>query len=320
MLIPLLLPHTNTSPSLVQAAAEAIDTTYQNDCPSLAICFDRKHKKREEYSSDDDDDDDDNEKEDIIEAILAKGRKRLKKDNVFDTATATKENTPSHDSLIFLPDKSPTEPKIFTTKETTTIVPSSPSPEEIIKKIYSAMMCENTPSHAGTEDYILSVLTATLKSRHKLLGLDEKRINNMTYCGKVMNLLVILYLNMCGQQDPTISDCQYIPVIHNELVCKRTQMDTTIRYFVAAMNEISFYMYRPELKETFKYSQTRRLGWNAMTEKLMGFDNEMRACGVTTPCGNGFFIMPVYGLKRVKPWSTLSLLGARLYYKHKMDI
>nr|BDT63250.1 MAG: wsv139-like protein [Hemigrapsus takanoi nimavirus]GBG35386.1 wsv139-like protein [Hemigrapsus takanoi nimavirus] len=311
------LTNISSPSSMAHAAAEAIDTSRQ-DCPSLAICFDRKHKKREGDSSADD------EEEDIIEAILAKSKKRLKKDDVFDTTM--EDNTPSLDSLVFSPDKSLAEPKNFTdeTTITTTIVPPSPSPEKIIKKIDSAMMCEDTPSHAGTEDYILSLLTTALKAKVKVLGLDDKRTNNMTYCGKVMDLLIVLYLNMCGQQDPTVSHYQYIPVIHNELISQAAStgspVGTTRSYFVAAINELSFYMYRPELKETSKYSQTRRQRWKAMAEKLMGFDNEMRACGVRTPCDNGSFIRPVYGLVRVKPWSALSLLGARLYFKHKFDI
>lgn len=311
---------TSSSSSTAHAAAEAIDTTRRDDCPSLAICFDRKQKKREGNSSDDD------EEEDIIEAILAKSKRRLNKDDVFEADTTTKDNTPSLDSLVFSPGQSPAEPKDFIdeTTITTAVFPPSPSPEKIIKKIDSAMMCENTPSHAGTEDFILSLLTAALKAKVKVLGLDDKRTHNMTYCGKVMDLLIILYLNMCGQQDPTVSHYQYIPVIHSELVSQAASIGplrgTTRSYFVAAMNELSFYMYRPELKETSKYSQTRRQRWKAMTEKLMGFDNEMRACGIRTPCDNGSFIRPVYGLVRVKPWSALALLGARMYFKHKFDI
>ena len=311
---------TSSSSFMAPAAAETIDTTRQDDCLSSVICFDRK--KREGDSSDE------GEEEDIIEAILAKSKKRLKKDDVFDADNTTEDNTPCLDSLVFFPDKSPAaNPKDFTDETTITTaqpVPPSPSPEEIIKKIDSAMMCEGTPSYAGTEDYILSLLTAALKAKVKILGLDDKRINNMTYCGKVMDLLIVLYLNMCGQQDPTVSKYQYIPVIHNELVSQAAStglpMGTTRSYFVAAMNELSFYMYRPELKETSKYSQTRRLRWKVMMEKLVGFDNEMRMCGVRTPCDNGSFIRPVYGLVRVKPWSALSLLGARLYFKHKFDI
>ena len=282
---------TNT---ITHAAAEAIDTA---DC---LFRFDRKQKKLE-----------DDEEEDIIEAILAKSKKRLKKGDI-----TTEYNTPSFDSLGFYPDILSAEPERLIDKNN---VPPPSSPEEIIKKIDSAMMCEDMPSHAGTEDYILSLLTAALKDKVKVLGLDDKRTNNMTYCEKVMNLLVILYLNMCGQQDPTVSNYQYIPVIHSELVAQAAStgspMGTTRRYFVAAMNELSFYMYRPELKETSKYSQTRRQRWQAMTEKLAGFDDEMKACGISV---SGSFIKPVYGLVRVKPWSALSLLGARLYFKHKL--
>ena len=217
--------------------------------------------------------------DEIIDTILSK--KKIKKDN--DSST-TLSLTPS----VWITD------------------------EEIIKKIESAMMCEdNIPSHAGTEDYILSLLTAMLKTNVK--GLGEKRINNMTYCAKVMNLLIILYLNMCGQQDPTVSDCQYTPVIHHELQTSSMTGTTTRNYFIAAINEISFYMYRPELKQTSKYSQTRRQRWKTMMEKLIGFDNEMMKYGIRTPCN----IKPVYGLVRVKSWSALSLLGAILYYKHK---
>lgn len=286
-----------TTSSIVHVAAEAIETTRQDECSSL----------------------------DIIETLLTKNKKRLKKDDIFDVDTTTEDNIPSLDSLVFFPNKSPVKPRDFTAETTidTTLVPPSPSPEEIIKKIDSAMMCKDTPSHAGTEDYILSLLTSTLKAKVKVLGLDDKRSNNMTYCGKVMDLLIVLYLNMCGQQDPTVSIYQYVPVIHSELVSQAAStgspMNTTRSYFVAAMNELSFYMYRPELKETSKYSQTRRQRWNDMREKLMGFDNEMRVCGVRTPCDSGAFIRPVYGLARVKPWSALSLLGARLYFKHKVD-
>lgn len=304
----------NTSSSSIKAhvATEAIGITRQDDCPSLAILFDSKQKKREGNSLEEDD---------IIEAIMSKSKKKLKKET--EANTVTEDYTSSLDSLVFYPDKSPAEPKDFTDEAIITTVGHQPSSEEIIKKIDSAMMCQDTPSHAGTEDYILSLLTAALKARVTVPGLDDKRTGNMTYCRKVMDLLIILYLNMCGQQDPTVSRYQYIPVIHHELISHAatsvgSPTGTTRSYFVAAMTELSFYMYRPELKETSKYPQTRRQRWGPLREKLMGFDNEMGACGITTPCVNGSFIQPVYGLMRVRPWSALSLLGARLYFEHKL--
>ena len=286
----LSLVDTAAFPTMAYAAAEAIDT-----------CVERKQKKREGDSL---------EEEDILKAILAK---KLKNNDVFEEA----DTTSSLDSLlVFFSDKSSAEPDDLNDEESTTL---SPSPEEIIKKINSAMMCDNTSNHTATEDYILSLLTVMIKAKSKILGLDDKRINNMTYCGKVMDLLIILYLNMCGQQDPTVSQYQYIPVIHTELVSQAASrgkpMCTTRSYFIAAMNELSFYMYRPELKETSKYSQTKRQKWKVISERLMGFDNEMKACGVR----NGSLIRPVYGLARVKPWSALSLLGARLYFKQKSE-
>ena len=301
----------SSSSSVAHIAAEAIGITRQDDCPSLAIFFDRKQKKREGISLEEDD---------IIEAIMSKSKKKLKRETEADSVT--EDYTTNLDSLVFFNDKSPAEPKDFT-KETSTVVPQL-FPEEIIKKIDSAMMCEDAPSHAGTDDYILSLLTTVLKARDTIPGLDDKRTENITYCRKVMDLLIILYLNMCGQQDPTVSRYQYIPVIHSELISQAatsfgSPTGTTRSYFVAAMTELSFYMYRPELKETSKYPQTRRQRWGPLRDKLMGFDNEMQACGITNPCGDGSFIQPVYGLMRVRPWSALSLLGARLYFEHKLE-
>lgn len=271
----------------------------KEDQKSSAICFD--NKKGGQGNAEEND-------EDIIEAILSKSKKKLKMDNINNIFEVEEDDVISKTDLF---------PVIDLPIELDRTTP----PHQIIKEIDSAMMCEDTPSHAGTEDFILSLLTSALKVNTKIIGLDDKRASNMTYCEKVMDLLIILYLNMCGQQDPTISRYQYVPVIHSELISlacsKKSQISTTRKYFVAAMNEISFYMYRPELKETSKYSQTRRRSWQAMTEKLIGFDNEMKLCGIKTLCDKGSFIRPVYGLVRVKPWSTLSLLGTRLYYQAK---
>ncbi|KAK8403954.1 hypothetical protein O3P69_000186 [Scylla paramamosain] len=83
--------NTSSSSSMAYTAAEAIGTTRQDDSLSLAICFDRKQKKREVDSFDDEEDD-------VIEPILAESKKKLKKDNVFEINTATEDNTPSLDS------------------------------------------------------------------------------------------------------------------------------------------------------------------------------------------------------------------------------
>lgn len=199
------------------------------------------------------------------------------------------------------------------------VEPALAGAEESISKLDKAM---TTCSSQSADDFFLSLLTNMLKGGKETRGVDDKRTNNETYCSKVMNLLIILYANMAGQQDPTVSRNQYIPVVHVEAVANRAAAaatssaaaatTTTRSYFVAALNELNIYMYRPELNASSKYKQTKRQRWDKLAEKLASYDREMEACGVA----KSMVIKPVYGLSRVRPWSTLALIGARLHLEH----
>lgn len=196
--------------------------------------------------------------------------------------------------------------------------------EEAIRKLDEAMTSGTCSLTA--DDFFLSVLSNMLKGK-EMKGFEDKRTNNETYCSKVMNLLIILYANMAGQQDPTVSRNQYIPTMHVEAVANRaaaaaaapkknTVVATTRSYFVAALNELNLYMYRAELNGSSKYQQSKRQRWDKLAEKLLLYDKEMEACGIV----KSMVIKPVYGFSRARPWSTLALVGAKLYLEHNGSI
>lgn len=188
--------------------------------------------------------------------------------------------------------------------------------DESIKKLDEAMTIGTCS--LGLDDFFLSVLSNMIGCK-EIVGFDDKRENNETYCSKVMNLLIILYANMAGQQDPTVSRNQYIPTIHIESTKNRAKtttdskrnsvVATTRSYFVAALNELNFYMYRAELNAFSTFKQSKRQKWDKLAEKLTSYDKEMEACGMAKSTA----IKPVYGLSRAKPWSTLALIGAKLH-------
>lgn len=103
-------------------------------------------------------------------------------------------------------------------------------------------------------DTIMTILTGLLKSNGRMqqqtiMGLDDMR--NMSYCAKVMDLFIILYLNLCGQQDPSVTDEQFFPVIHSELIAQQCTSKSLKSYFNAAMLEISI-----EVNVCFSFPET----------------------------------------------------------------
>ena len=188
-----------------------------------------------------------------------------------------------------------------------------------IEHIVSAM----TSSTTGTEDYILSLLTNILSSNSTTRGIDDSRSKRMSYSEKVMDLLVILYLNICGLQDPANDHMyredgsreQYIPIIHAELCGKASPFGTTRNYFVSALYEMSLAMYRYGLSEGCSLPQARRRKRDIINKKLELYDNEMSMCKVEVFYND---IKAVYGTARVRPWSTLALLGAKLFYEARI--
>lgn len=174
----------------------------------------------------------------------------------------------------------------------------------------------------STEDYILSLLTNILRTDFPTRGIDDVRLKRMSYSEKVMDLLVIVYLNICGLQDPASdhmyredgSTEQYVPVIHTELYIGNPS-GTTRNYFIAALHEMSLAMYRYGLSEGCSLPQTRRQKRNVINKRLNIYDNEMSLCQVEVFNQD---IKAVYGAARVKPWSTLALLGAKLFYEARI--
>lgn len=187
-----------------------------------------------------------------------------------------------------------------------------------IELIVSAM----TSSVTGTEDYILSLLTNILRSNASTRGIDDARSKQMSYSEKAMDLLVIVYLNICGLQDPASDHMyredgsreQYIPIIHAEL-CGNASPGTTRNYFVAALHEMSLAMYRYGLSEGSSLPQTRRRNRDVINKKLELYDKEMSICEVEVFNED---VKAVYGAARVKPWSALALLGAKLFYEARI--
>nr|BDT62700.1 MAG: wsv139-like protein [Metapenaeus ensis nimavirus]GBG35452.1 wsv139-like protein [Metapenaeus ensis nimavirus] len=196
-----------------------------------------------------------------------------------------------------------------------------------------------------TENSILTRLSGILidKTGATIKGVDDPRVMNIPYSIKTMNLLIILYLNMCGLEDARIVGeiGQLMPQLHVEycssLEKEETDSGETRRYntdrinFMSAALEFTYLNYMSEIRPSSPIKQKKRQNWKAIEKKLIALENLTRDC--TLNCKSlrerlkerverldenvfvpreGF--MPVMGIAISRPWSVLTLWSSFLYF------
>nr|BDT63483.1 MAG: wsv139-like protein [Sesarmops intermedium nimavirus] len=144
-----------------------------------------------------------------------------------------------------------------------------------------------------------------------------------------MNLLIIVYMNICGLEDQHIvlKNGQMMPTIHDEYCSAKCNTDRT--NFMAAVLEFTLLHYKSEIGPGSKIKQTKRLNWMRVIERLGKMEKRTFAClenckrlineipterpneSVWIP-GQNYF-MPVLGLAVSKPWTPLALWSAFIY-------
>ncbi len=168
-------------------------------------------------------------------------------------------------------------------------------------------------------------------------GIDDERFSGVPYSVKTMNLLVIVYMNMCGLEDNTIVYQQLMPIIHSEF-CGKTEEDkicTDRTNFMSAALEYTMLQYMPELKKTPRIKQIKRKNWERIPKVLDDFKDKVSTCTDNynkllatltkegkIPSENTKWLpsqgqfMPVLGVAISKPWSPLTLWSS-FYLQHQ---
>ena len=167
--------------------------------------------------------------------------------------------------------------------------------------------CLSASNVKFTAGSIISTLSGILTNIRPVKGVDDDRINGLPYSIKTMNLLVIIYLNMCGLQDPnivnTLHQGQLIPVIHQEYCSAHANnrnrvvvgggkddnnnnnnntnsnfCNTDRDNFMAAALEFIFLCYGPEVGQKSRIMQAKRHNWGIPDIKLQAHRNVMETC------------------------------------------
>lgn len=152
------------------------------------------------------------------------------------------------------------------------------------------------------------------------------KVSGVPYSIKVMNLLIIMYMNICGLEDQSIVNAQLMPLIHEEY-CSAKECNTGRTNFMAAALEFTLLHYKAEIGSGSKIKQAMRQNWTSVTERLGEIENRTSVC--TDNCkrlineisvpkesvwipGQNYF-MPVLGLAVSKPWTPLALWSSFIF-------
>nr|BDT63141.1 MAG: wsv139-like protein [Sicyonia whispovirus] len=160
-------------------------------------------------------------------------------------------------------------------------------------------------------------------------GDDGTGASATPYSIKAMNLLVIIYINMCGLEDSSIVDrnCgQLEPITHAEYSGRQATVSDCETFKVAAL-EFTVSQYKSEICGSYSLPQIRRKNAREIRKRIKVLERQ------TTPCaencrllarrafgetkqsrlvpGCGYFI-PALGLSSAKPWTPLSLWSSFL--------
>ena len=174
----------------------------------------------------------------------------------------------------------------------------------------------------------MSGLLLTNSEDQSIKGVDDDRITGVPYSIKTMNLLIIVYMNICGLEDQRIVNGQLTPLIHEEYCSKEMECNTDRTNFTAAVLESTLLHYKPEIDSGSKIKQAKRQNWTKVTKRLGEMEKRTFIC--TDNCkrlindlpipkesvwipGKDLF-MPVLGLAVSKPWTPLALWSSFLYY------
>ena len=192
-----------------------------------------------------------------------------------------------------------------------------------------------------TDGSILSKMSRLLseKSTNTIKGVDDDRITGIPYSVKAMNLLVIVYLNMCGLEDQLIVNTQMgqlVPLIHHEYCSGESNgglnYNTDRTNFAAAVLEFTLLHYKKEICAGSNIKQCKRLNWAVPANKLRALEDKASVClrncsrlveeellwrerlneSVWVACRESF--MPVLGLATSKPWTPLALWSSFVLY------
>lgn len=180
-----------------------------------------------------------------------------------------------------------------------------------------------------TDESILSKMSGLLLTESEdqpIKGVDDDRITGVPYTIKAMNLLIIVYMNICGLEDQCIVyNRQLMPLIHEEYCSANNnrEYNTDRTTFMAAVLEFTLLQYKSEIGPGSKIKQTKRQNWTSVTKRLGEMEKRTSACMNNcknlideTPTaspnesawipGQDYF-MPVLGLAVSKPWTPLAL-------------
>ena len=186
--------------------------------------------------------------------------------------------------------------------------------DSLVQEFDKCLSCSNLKY---TEESILSKISGLL-----LTSADSEDQTGVPYCIKAMNLLIIVYMNICGLEDQRIVNGQLMPLIHEEYCStKGVQCNTDRTNFMAAVLEFTLLHYKSEIGPGSKIKQAKRQNWTSVNKRLDKMGERTSVCmnnckrlineidrleeSVWIP-GQDYF-MPVLGLAVSKPWTPLTL-------------
>nr|BDT63063.1 MAG: wsv139-like protein [Trachysalambria curvirostris nimavirus] len=173
-------------------------------------------------------------------------------------------------------------------------------------------------------------------------GVDDPRVMGIPYGVKTMNLLVILYMNMCGLEKAKFAadrGGQLMPQIHEEYCSsiekknsgEGPQYRTDCVNFSAAVLEFIFLHYKAKIGPDSDIRQSKRQDWTVVNEKLARLERQASPCisnckrlwetlseraesinDNTWICRGGF--IPLLGFAISRPWTPLALWSSFIYY------
>ena len=196
--------------------------------------------------------------------------------------------------------------------------------DSLVHEFDRCLSCENI-KHANMS--ILSKMTDLLKTGEPIKGVDDDRITDIPYSVKTMNLLTIVYMNMCGLEDKRIASGQLMPLIHKEYCSARDRKgyNTDRVNFMAAITEFSLLHYISELSP----NQVKRQSWMSVSRRLDKIRKRTSVCvenckrlmmemnkSVRIPGRDNF--MPVLGL--AISWTPLTLWSSFIFCQQQQHI
>nr|BDT63515.1 MAG: wsv139-like protein [Pasiphaea japonica whispovirus] len=184
-----------------------------------------------------------------------------------------------------------------------------------------------------SDNSLLSKMSGLLMTYNTVWGIDDIRTSGLPYMIKTMNLLMILYLNMCGLEDNEIvnGDGQLMPIIHNEYFAGE-KCNTDRINFMAAVLEYTMMQYKPEIGPASNIKQRKRQKWEPLLARMSVLDKYTDVCktnclklsqalgdSLLTWLPNQRYFMPVLGLAVPKPWTPLSLWASFIHYREQQQ-